>query len=269
MSGLGGFRGVSAGQDARFSDKAKKNLKDLIKAGKVPKELELKVDLKKVNWPVMHEWICKRVTQLLGGLEEEVLIQMIYNFLEDQEPRLVSRCATVKDPGSNMLPPGAPQDCRDRVGGREAPQPAPREAGLQASPSRSPRKADKEEAPSPVRDTEPAEARVDKDDAQPAADGHTPGAKDGTERGHKSKGKDKKKHKKEHKEHKEHKKKHKKERREGEGGGGGRGSEDEEEGGKGGAGGGGAGGSDREGGDVSDPELAELRAKALQSAKTL
>ncbi len=32
--------------------KQKKAVKDLIKAGKVPKELELKVDLKKVNWPV-------------------------------------------------------------------------------------------------------------------------------------------------------------------------------------------------------------------------
>lgn len=34
---------------------------------------------------VMKEWIAKRVTQLLGGLEEEVLIGMVYNFLEDPE----------------------------------------------------------------------------------------------------------------------------------------------------------------------------------------
>ncbi|KXZ55645.1 hypothetical protein GPECTOR_2g1195 [Gonium pectorale] len=85
MSGLGGLRGVSANQDGRFSDKQKKTLKDLIKSGKVPKELELKVDLKKVNWPVMKEWIAKRITQLLGGLEEEVLISMVYNHLEEPE----------------------------------------------------------------------------------------------------------------------------------------------------------------------------------------
>lgn len=32
--------------------KQKKAIKELVKAGKVPKELDLKVDLKKVNWPV-------------------------------------------------------------------------------------------------------------------------------------------------------------------------------------------------------------------------
>ena len=52
MSGLGGLRGVSAGQDSRFGDKLKKVLKDLDAKGKLPKELSLKVDLKKVNWPV-------------------------------------------------------------------------------------------------------------------------------------------------------------------------------------------------------------------------
>lgn len=34
---------------------------------------------------IMKEWIAKRVTQLLGGLEEEVLISMIYTYLEDPE----------------------------------------------------------------------------------------------------------------------------------------------------------------------------------------
>jgi hypothetical protein len=35
----------------------------------------------------MKEWIAKRVTQLLGGLEEEVLIGLIYNLLELPEVR--------------------------------------------------------------------------------------------------------------------------------------------------------------------------------------
>lgn len=45
-------------------------------------ELDAKIDPKKVNWKVMKEWIAKRVTELLGGLEEEVLISLIYNYLE-------------------------------------------------------------------------------------------------------------------------------------------------------------------------------------------
>jgi hypothetical protein len=36
---------------------------------------------------VMKEWIAKRVTELLGGLEEEVLIGMVYNMLEEPEVR--------------------------------------------------------------------------------------------------------------------------------------------------------------------------------------
>ncbi len=91
--------------------KQKKVLKQLEKDGRLPKELDLKVDLKKVNWPVrrrsggeqptrarlpptifpsrpqvMKEWIAKRVTQLLG-IEEEVLIGMIFNTLEDPQVR--------------------------------------------------------------------------------------------------------------------------------------------------------------------------------------
>lgn len=77
MAGVGGFRGVSAGQDARFSNKQKKQMKEM----KFPKELDLKVDMKRVHWPVIKEWIAKRVTELIG-LEEEVLIGMIYNHLE-------------------------------------------------------------------------------------------------------------------------------------------------------------------------------------------
>ncbi|CAD7698880.1 unnamed protein product [Ostreobium quekettii] len=80
MSGIGGFRGVSASQDARFSNKQAK----LMKSMKFPKELEKKVDLKKVNWPVMREWIAKRVTELLG-LEDDVLINFLQIRLESEE----------------------------------------------------------------------------------------------------------------------------------------------------------------------------------------
>ncbi|KAG1676347.1 hypothetical protein FOA52_001142 [Chlamydomonas sp. UWO 241] len=78
MATGGGFRGVSAGQDARFSNKEKAQMAKI----KFPKELSVKIDPKKVNWAVMREWIASRVTELLGGLEEEVLIGLIYNYLE-------------------------------------------------------------------------------------------------------------------------------------------------------------------------------------------
>lgn len=42
---------------------------------------------------VMKEWIAKRVTELLG-IEEEVLIGMIYNLLEDPQVQLAD-CACV------------------------------------------------------------------------------------------------------------------------------------------------------------------------------
>jgi serine/arginine repetitive matrix protein 1 len=83
MSGLGGFRGVSAEQDARFSNKQKKALA----AMKFPKELSLPVDYDRVNWAVMKDWIARRVTELLG-IEEEVLIGTIHNYLIDQRVRL-------------------------------------------------------------------------------------------------------------------------------------------------------------------------------------
>ncbi len=51
----------------------------------MPKELDQKADLRRVNWMVMREWIAKRVTELLG-IEEEVLIAMIHNHLEDPSP---------------------------------------------------------------------------------------------------------------------------------------------------------------------------------------
>ncbi|KAL6760993.1 hypothetical protein V8C86DRAFT_2545277 [Haematococcus lacustris] len=86
MSGAGGFRGVSADQDVRYRNKTKAAMAQI----KFPKELDVKVDvkslrLKKAGWAVIKEWIAKRVTQILNGLEEEVLIGFIFNLLESDE----------------------------------------------------------------------------------------------------------------------------------------------------------------------------------------
>ena len=44
--------------------------------------LDTKIDPKRVNWPSIKEWVARRVTELMGGLEEEVLISMIHNYLD-------------------------------------------------------------------------------------------------------------------------------------------------------------------------------------------
>ncbi|GER26910.1 serine/arginine repetitive matrix protein [Striga asiatica] len=76
MSG-GFFRGTSADQDTRFSNKQAK----LLKSQKFPPELDHLVDMTKVKMDVMKPWIAKRVTELIG-FEDEVLINFIYGLLE-------------------------------------------------------------------------------------------------------------------------------------------------------------------------------------------
>ncbi|KAL3625771.1 hypothetical protein CASFOL_030300 [Castilleja foliolosa] len=76
MSG-GFFRGTSADQDTRFSNKQAK----LLKSQKFAPELENLVDMTKVTMDVMRPWIAKRVTELIG-FEDEVLINFIYGLLE-------------------------------------------------------------------------------------------------------------------------------------------------------------------------------------------
>ena len=51
------------------------------KAAKYPPELDRRVDLRLVKFDVMKPWITNRVTELLG-VEDEVLVAMIFNFLE-------------------------------------------------------------------------------------------------------------------------------------------------------------------------------------------
>ncbi|GAB4860110.1 hypothetical protein Ancab_011588 [Ancistrocladus abbreviatus] len=79
MSG-GFFRGTSAEQDTRFSNKQAK----LLKTQKFAPELEHLVDITKVKMDVIKPWIAKRVTELLG-FEDEVLINFIYGLLEGKE----------------------------------------------------------------------------------------------------------------------------------------------------------------------------------------
>ncbi|XP_057483922.1 uncharacterized protein LOC130770448 isoform X2 [Actinidia eriantha] len=76
MSG-GFFRGTSADQDTRFSNKHAK----LLKSQKFAPELDNLVDMTKVKMDVVRPWIANRVTEFLG-FEDEVLINFIYGLLD-------------------------------------------------------------------------------------------------------------------------------------------------------------------------------------------
>ncbi|OMO91165.1 hypothetical protein COLO4_18578 [Corchorus olitorius] len=78
MSG-GFFRGTSADQDTRFSNKQAK----LLKSQKFAAELDHLVDMTKVKIDVIRPWIATRVTELLG-FEDEVLINFIYGLLDEK-----------------------------------------------------------------------------------------------------------------------------------------------------------------------------------------
>ncbi|XP_061986779.1 uncharacterized protein LOC133705523 isoform X3 [Populus nigra] len=79
MSG-GFFRGTSADQDTRFSNKQAK----LLKSQKFAPELDHLVNTKNVKMDVIKPWIANRVTELLG-FEDEVLINFIYGLLDGKE----------------------------------------------------------------------------------------------------------------------------------------------------------------------------------------
>ena len=66
---------------------------------KFPKEFDLKVLPKKVNWEVMKGWVAKRVTELLG-VEDEVLIAYIFEQLEGHD---VSNFAPWRGAHSSVL----------------------------------------------------------------------------------------------------------------------------------------------------------------------
>ncbi|WOL04725.1 hypothetical protein Cni_G13447 [Canna indica] len=79
MSG-GFFRGTSADQDTRFSNKQAK----LLKTQKFAAELDYPVDMTKVKIDVIKPWIATRATELLG-FEDEVLINFVYGLLDGKE----------------------------------------------------------------------------------------------------------------------------------------------------------------------------------------
>jgi len=80
-----GFRGASASQDSRFSNKEKKLLKTMA----FPEELSSPVDISKVNMESMQPWIVKRTTEILK-IEDEVVVGLLVNLLEENvNPKMI------------------------------------------------------------------------------------------------------------------------------------------------------------------------------------
>ncbi|GAB6030385.1 Serine/arginine repetitive matrix protein 1 [Chamberlinius hualienensis] len=86
MTDAGFFRGTSAEQDNRFSDKQKKLLKQM----RFCDVLQKKVDLTKINLDTIKPWITKKIFELLG-FEDEVIVDFVFNQLEEKnvDPRLM------------------------------------------------------------------------------------------------------------------------------------------------------------------------------------
>ncbi|EGG01248.1 uncharacterized protein MELLADRAFT_79059 [Melampsora larici-populina 98AG31] len=78
MGDAGFFKGTSSEQDTRFKDKEK----SLLKSINFPKELDKKVDMRKVEMTVMRPWIAQKVMDLLG-FEDEVVVEYVNGLLED------------------------------------------------------------------------------------------------------------------------------------------------------------------------------------------
>ncbi|KAH8103019.1 PWI domain-containing protein, partial [Cristinia sonorae] len=74
----GFFKGTSADQDRRFSDKELK----LLKTMKFPAEFDKKVDMRKVNLQVIRPWVVKKIVELVG-FEDEVVVEYAMGLLED------------------------------------------------------------------------------------------------------------------------------------------------------------------------------------------
>lgn len=72
------YKGVSAAQDSRFSNKESALLRKL----KFPPHFDTKVDMTKVELSVIKPWIARRVTELLG-FEDDVVLEYAAGMLEE------------------------------------------------------------------------------------------------------------------------------------------------------------------------------------------
>ncbi|PLW55667.1 hypothetical protein PCANC_04568 [Puccinia coronata f. sp. avenae] len=84
MGDAGFFKGTSSEQDTRFKDKEK----SLLKSINFPKELDQKVNMRKVELSVMKPWISDKIIELLG-FEDEVVVEYVHGLLDDPTSPIV------------------------------------------------------------------------------------------------------------------------------------------------------------------------------------
>uniref|UniRef100_V5EBQ7 SR-rich pre-mRNA splicing activator n=1 Tax=Kalmanozyma brasiliensis (strain GHG001) TaxID=1365824 RepID=V5EBQ7_KALBG len=81
------YKGVSASQDSRFTDKQSVLLRKLT----FPASFSTKVDMTRVELSVIRPWISRRITTLLG-FEDDVVLEYATGMLEEErfpDPRKV------------------------------------------------------------------------------------------------------------------------------------------------------------------------------------
>jgi len=73
------FRGASADQDGRFSNKEEKLLKTL----QFPASFGRKVDMTRVNTDVIKQWVARKLAAL--GVEDDITVGYIFNVLQERD----------------------------------------------------------------------------------------------------------------------------------------------------------------------------------------
>lgn len=80
MTDAGFFKGTSADQDSRFSDKNKK----LMKTMKFADNIDKKIDMKKIRLELMRPYITN-ILSTLTSVEDEVMVEYVFSQLEEKQ----------------------------------------------------------------------------------------------------------------------------------------------------------------------------------------
>ena len=74
---MASFRGTTAESDLRFKDKASAQLRAAGAIQAAHPEFSVRIDTRRVRKPVLDAWVSRRITELLGGTEDEIVISML------------------------------------------------------------------------------------------------------------------------------------------------------------------------------------------------
>jgi serine/arginine repetitive matrix protein 1 len=80
--------GTTVDQDGRWGKSDEILISKMSKAGKFASILDTKVDLKKINIPIIEKWVFERVTDILG-FEDEIIINLVINLLHNDVSKII------------------------------------------------------------------------------------------------------------------------------------------------------------------------------------